>query len=224
MAAAGHQAVWSTAQAMAVTGLSRRDIQRFEVEGGLRPFRPGRRGAGGTSLWSIMQVAGLAFGKAFLDAELDCQWAFAACLWLARQEPGQLRAALEVGRTLISLSPDGEGRLVKPKKEGLTPKNLRLLKQLDLKVIYNRTLKGLRAVVTASACTHCGGLTIQAGQRYCSQCGKPVDKAAGTAAGRKSERSGQGSKGIRSKIHIRQVQDIRPDDLDQALFDAVGQN
>jgi hypothetical protein len=26
------------------------------------------------------------------------------------------------------------------------------------------------------------------------------------------------------KIHIRQVQDIRPDDLDQALFDAVGQN
>src|SRR5262249_15695644 len=126
MAAAGQQAVFTTAQAMAVTGLSRRDIQRFEVEGGLRPFRPARRGAGGGSrLGSMMEVAGLALGKAFLDAELDCQWAFAGCLWLARQEPGPLRAELEMGRTLISLSPDGEGRLVKPKREGLSPENLR---------------------------------------------------------------------------------------------------
>jgi ribosomal protein L37E len=188
MAAAGHQAVFTTAQAMAVTGLSRRDIQRFEVEGGLRPFRPGRRGAGGTSFWSIMQVAGLAFGTAFLDAELDCQWAFAACLWLARQQPGPLRAELEMGRTLISLSPDGEGRLVKPKREGLSPENLRLLKQLDLKAIYDRTIERLREVITASACKHCGGLTIQAGHSYCCECGKPVDKTARTPAGTKSER------------------------------------
>src|SRR5262249_9580247 len=89
---------------------------------------------------------------------------------------------------LISLSPDGEGRLVKPKREGLSPENLRRLNQLDLKAIYDRTIKRLGEVVTASACKHCGGLTIQAGHSYCSKCGKPVDKTAGTPAGRKSER------------------------------------
>jgi hypothetical protein len=88
-----------------------------------------------------MQVAGVAYAKAFLDAGCLATWAWAACRWLSRQDPDRLRGEIQKGRTLPALTPDGQGRLIQPYlPPEATREQRRLVNALDLGLLF-RELK-----------------------------------------------------------------------------------
>jgi hypothetical protein len=122
-----------------LAGATRRQLQGFEEAGALHPFRPGRKGRGGTAYWSLADALGLVYGRAFLDANCDPSWAYMAAAWVARQHPGDLTGAFREGRTLVSLSPDGQGRLVVPYlRPGASREVGMKVAQLNLQACYER--------------------------------------------------------------------------------------
>jgi hypothetical protein len=135
-------ATLTTAKLLAVTGLTRRQLQRLEEAGAVTPLRKGARGAGRPGTWSIMQAVGVAYSRAFLDAGLHPSWSYAAARWVAAQHPGPLAEAFALGRTLLALLPDGRGLLVEPYlKPGATRAQRLAVAQLNLRKTYDRVLR-----------------------------------------------------------------------------------
>jgi hypothetical protein len=141
MAKVKHVPTFTTPELLAITGLTRSRLQQFE-EAGLAPLRKGRGGRGYWGTWSVMQAAGAAYGKAFLDAGCHHSWAYEAANWVAAQHPGKLRLQFARGRTLLALLPTGEGRLVQPYLSPQATREHRLIAaQLDLEKCYQRVLR-----------------------------------------------------------------------------------
>jgi hypothetical protein len=138
MARVKHVPTFTTPELLEITGLTRSRLQQFE-EAGLAPLRKGRGGRGYWGTWSVMQAAGAAYGKAFIDAGCHHSWAYAAANWVASQHPGVLVVEFARGRTLLALLPTGEGRLVEPYLSPQATRQQRLtVVQLDLEKCYQR--------------------------------------------------------------------------------------
>jgi hypothetical protein len=130
--------VFTTRELLELSGLTRRQLQFFEGAG-LAPLRKGRAGRWNPGIWSMMQVVGAAYGKAFLDAGCHSSWAYEAAVWVAAQDPGVLVKKFALGRTLLALLPTGEGRLVEPYLPPHATREHRLIAaQLDLAKCYER--------------------------------------------------------------------------------------
>lgn len=134
-------ATFTTTELLELAGLTRVQLQRLESAGALTPLWIGH---GRTpSKWSPMQVVAAAYFKAFTDANCEATWAYAACHWVARQHPGELRVQMaDKNRTLLVLSPTGEGRIIEPYlKPGASREHRIMVAQLDLKPIYERIMR-----------------------------------------------------------------------------------
>jgi hypothetical protein len=133
---------FTTPPLLEISGLSRRQLQSFEQAGALRPLRRGRKGRGHSGTWGLMEIVGAAYGKAFLDANCDPSWAYAAAAWVARQHPGALGIEFAQGRTLLSLLSGRDGMLVVPYLPPEAKRATRLkAAQLNLQACYERTCR-----------------------------------------------------------------------------------
>jgi hypothetical protein len=137
----GQMAAFTTAELMEVADLTRRQLQHLEDAGALTPLRKGHGRVQGQ--WSILQAVGAAYFRAFIEAGCQAPWSYAACAWVSRQHPGFLHQELaNKKRALVSLSPDGEGKIIEPYLQpGASREKKLLVAQLDLKPVYERVLK-----------------------------------------------------------------------------------
>jgi hypothetical protein len=140
-------ATLTTPQLLEVAGLTRRQLQHLETAGAVTPLVKGRRGHAQAAQWSVMQAVAVAYAKAFLDAGCHHSWAYAAAAWVAGQQGGALVVEFARGRTLLSLLPTGEGRLVQPYLKPDPTREQRLkVAQLDLAKCYERVLLRMHAL------------------------------------------------------------------------------
>jgi hypothetical protein len=130
----------TTGELMALSGLTRMQVQRLEEGGVIRPLRTGARGRGNSAVWSFAQALGGAYYRAFVDAGCHSSWAGAACVWTSSQPMGELMVAFQEGRVLLALLPTGEARLLPPSLDMTRPYRLKAA-QLDLSKVYERLLR-----------------------------------------------------------------------------------
>lgn len=137
----GQLATFTTTELLQLSGMTRVQLQRLENAGVLKPLTVGY--ARTPSKWSPMQVVAAAYFMAFADANCNAAWSYAACRWVARQHPGNLRVQMaDKKRTLLMLSPTGEGRIVEPYlKPNATREHRLMVAKLDLKPIYERIMR-----------------------------------------------------------------------------------
>jgi hypothetical protein len=140
----------TTGELMALSGLTRRQLQLLEVGGVVIPLRPGSRGRAHASVWSFAQCLGVSYWKAFIDAGCHSSWAATACEWVTAQPMASLLVAFQEGRVLLALLPTGEARLLPPSLDLSRAYRIKAA-QLDLSKVY---LRMVRRMIEYSAPEH----------------------------------------------------------------------
>jgi hypothetical protein len=136
---------FSTPQLLRLSGLSRRTLQRAEDAGAVSP-RGGRGGRGVKGTWAFMSVLGCAYAKQFIDGNFTHATAYAACRWVARQDPLALAEALDDGRTFLFVVPSGEAELINLYvPPNASRRYVRMGRQLDLRACVLRVLREAKA-------------------------------------------------------------------------------
>jgi hypothetical protein len=142
------ETIVTTPDLLRLVGMTRANLQQFENSGAVVPHVRGGSGRRNCHKWTFLQLVGLAYGKAFLDCGFHCTWAWEACDWVSRQEPGSLVVQFAKGRTLLCMSPGraGQGRLIEPKLGMDAPREKQVMAaNLNLKTIYERMWRRARA-------------------------------------------------------------------------------
>jgi hypothetical protein len=134
--------IFDTRQFLVLTQMKRHQLQTLERFDVVHPIKPGRVGRGGGARWSFIQAVAVEYYRAFTAAGMHASWAAAAAKWVQRQNIWDLANDLKAGKTLLSLTPDGEGHLVEPKPKPDANRDTRIkLAQLDLGRAFLRMLR-----------------------------------------------------------------------------------
>jgi hypothetical protein len=148
---AKEHALLTTEQVSTVTGVGPSLLYQFLLAGCLEPVVKGSKGRSLSRKFSVWQTVSLAYGAACLDAGCCRHYAFEAVRWLVGQYP-QFCGRVARGETLVALTPDGRGRLVKPEPPPDATRKERLaLANLDLGVVWRTTLARIERMAVNQA-------------------------------------------------------------------------
>jgi hypothetical protein len=126
--------LWSTHEAVFLPGVNIRRMQLLLADGSIEPALRGCRGGSWTQhRYTLEQVLGIAHAGDFKRAGCSAEWGHRAARWVSQQKLKDLLAAFSEGRTLLSLTADGQGRLVAPNlKPSASREQQRMVSELNL--------------------------------------------------------------------------------------------
>jgi hypothetical protein len=143
-----HRALTS-AEVCEVAGCTPRQLQSFLELCPLEPVVKGSKGRGCSHGYSLWQCVCVAYGRACLEAGCHHDYAYRVVKWLAGQYP-RVVAPLARGETLVSLTPTGEGRMVKPDPAADRKEKLAAAK-LDLLCVHQTVLNKVMRLAESQA-------------------------------------------------------------------------
>jgi hypothetical protein len=170
--------ILTTTQLLAATGVTRSELQLYENERAMIPVKPGSSGTGHAATWTVMHALGLAYAHAVATLGFRTSWRLGAAHWLANQKQHALIKALKEGRTMVMLSLDGQGALVKPVPLKPTDDDAwkHRLEVLDLARVYRQTIARIIQVLephAATTCRECAETGNPENWNYCRNCRHP---------------------------------------------------
>jgi hypothetical protein len=139
---ANAELIIDTKHFLALAQIKRHQLQTLERLDVVHPVEPGRVGRGGGARWTFMQAVAVEYYRAFTAAGMHSTWAVLAAKWVQRQSARELAKQLKAGKTLLSLTPDGDGHLVEPRPKSTMSREQRIkLAQLNLGWVLVRVLR-----------------------------------------------------------------------------------